>query len=214
MKKKMICLLAALACLMLCLAGCGNDRPDPDDSGRITAATTGSTLPEQTTAPTTAAPTEAPTEAPTAAPTTAVHFETMREKMHITYRGTMFALGDSIDPLLSLLGTQAAPANEVPSCFAAADVTEYYFTGMTLQVLNGRIITVELSDNGYTGDLPATVTGLSLQSKPEEIEEMYGPNESEYDFAYIYYDGQRRMEIYCENGAITSIQLLAPDLVG
>jgi hypothetical protein len=137
----------------------------------------------------------------------------LRGKMRINYNGFEFGIGDQMSAVEGNLGSQPAPSSKVSSCIGDEIVTEYYFYGMTLQVNNGIIFSIDIMDNGYYGNTtPATVTGLSCDMSKSDIESRYGSASSSDEYNYYYTDGSRTMQISVFDDKVARIWINDSDL--
>ena len=115
----------------------------------------------------------------------------------VTYNGCTFGVGDSFASVEGKLGSQPAPSQKLPSCISSTIVDEYYFYGMTIQVNNGKIFSIDMMDNGFYGNqAAATVKGVGCnQSTKSAVISAYG-NPSKTDDLNMYYSsGSLSMQV-------------------
>lgn len=218
--KKLCALLLVLMLLTatMMISGCSRTSDKPADTTLVDSSTPAdgnadtTDTSEPDTNPTDNSP--APAEGDTDTVVDISTFTTFAEKSQLMYKGHVINVGDKLDDVTSRLGSPAAPAAVVPSCLTQKTVTETYYPYLTIQSVDGVIFNIEISDNGYTGEQkPTTVMGIGLGDTGEKAVSVYGDellDTSGYEITGnpTYIDGSRWLEIYCENGAIFSLQLV------
>ena len=138
--------------------------------------------------------------------TVAVDKNSLKAKIRVNYNGVEFGLGDKISEVEKSLGAQPSPSEEVPSCLGGDMVNEYYFYGMTIQVCNDVIFSIDIMDNGYYGDIEAkTVKGLGVYNSKGDMESLYGAYTREDDGNYFYTEGSQTMQVSVFDDSIARI---------
>ncbi|MGN0622782.1 MAG: hypothetical protein ACI4JA_02390 [Oscillospiraceae bacterium] len=211
-----ICILALLAAA--CLTGCGSGDDSSEKSGKVslnssseqsssadvtsaadssattttttTASTTQTTAQETTVTTVKTTTTTTQTEAELPAP------DSFAGKIRVSYNGAEFGIGDKMSDIESKLGSQPAPSAEVGSCLGDKTVDEYYFYGMTIQVNEGVVFSIDIMDNGYYGDIsPKTAAGLSCSMTKADVEGLYGASSKSDEYNLYYTEGSCTMQV-------------------
>lgn len=170
-----------------------------------TKASTTQTTTETTTATTTETTTETTTVTSTEATKAKPDPNSFEGKVQVEYNGVQFGLGDNINDIEKKLGT-VAPTADVQSCVDGSTAQEYYFYGMTVQAKGGVINSIDIMDNAYYGDKEAkTASGLSLNSKEDDIVKSFGQYSKLEDGNYYYNEGSVNMQITAFGGIIARI---------
>lgn len=134
-------------------------------------------------------------------------------RIRVRYNGFEFGVGDNMSAVEGYLGAQPAPASDVPSCIGSDIVKEYYFYGMTIQVHNDVIFSIDIMDNAYYGDQMAeTTAGLSMYMTKGDMESIYGGASSPDEINYYYSEGPRTIQISVINDSVERIWINDKDL--
>lgn len=188
MKKRIFVYALALCLLAATAVGCGGN----DDSAQTTAANTAAASGESSAEPTTAQP---------QAQTGGFSFE---------LKGVSITPGMKQDDLTAALG-DADNTFEAPSC--AGEGTDYTFTYGSVEISTvpnaegvNEVNTIVLKD-----DLVSTPEGVSLFMKVADMTAAYGEDYTASGNAYTYTKGNVLLQFIAENDEITSIQYMLAD---
>ena len=181
---------------------------------KATSASTSSSTSASTT-PATEKPTDSesqttPTESSsTQEPETPKELTEFEQDVRVLYSGVEIGIGDKMSEIEGSLGTQAAPSAKVLSCIDANDVAyEYYYFGMTLQVKDDKIFSIEIMDNLYTDPsvYVYTVVNISLNSNKYDVENAYGSPKSSDDNNFYYEEGDTKLQVsFLDDGMVSRI---------
>lgn len=138
-------------------------------------------------------------------------FDLILEKSAIIYNNTAIHLNDNIYDISASLGKLSAPTVSVESCITGTVAREYYYPSLTINTLeDGTIFSIEVKDNGYSGDVPATTEGITLGSTAKDISEAVGSDYlviSDNPTCYAYSDSDISIYYYFDNNRVSDISI-------